>query len=101
MSAATGLIDFSLLPAHCSSAGTGVGAGVVVDSGTTPTFPVSYSDGPETRFVGGGGFAAGAEIPAGWAFTGVTSPSTSTSGAQNFEQTTRPSFMTTFPTELQ
>ena len=41
MSAATALIDFSLLPAHCSSAGIGVGAGLGADSGITPSFPVS------------------------------------------------------------
>ena len=41
MSAATGLIDFSLFPAHCSSAGTGVGAGIAAESGMTPTLPVS------------------------------------------------------------
>ena len=41
MSAATALIDFSLFPAHCSSDGIGVGAGLDAESGITPTFPVS------------------------------------------------------------
>src|SRR3954454_13152692 len=98
MSAATGLIDFSLFPAHCSSAGTGAGVGA--DSGTMPIFPVSYSEGPATRLAGEGGLVTGADTAAGWALTGAMSPSTRTSGAQEFAQTTRPSFMTTFPTEL-
>ena len=41
ISAATGLMDFSLFPAHCSSAGTGAGVGA--DSGTTPICPVSLT----------------------------------------------------------